>query len=74
MARIFTIVLLCFMSLYSKEIISEKMINVNGEVIDMLIKDQKIYATTDNGKVDIFDLKTKKLIKEIQFEKIKDFF
>ncbi len=74
MAKIFTIILLCFVSLYSKEILSKNMINVNGEVIDMLIKDQKIYATTDNGKVDIFDLKTKKLIKEIQFEKIKDFF
>jgi len=74
MVRLLTIALLFFMSLYAIDIMPQQTIDTNGEVIDLVVKNQKIYATTDSGKVDIFDLKTKKLIKEIKFKKIKDIF
>jgi len=46
---------------------------VNGAVMDSVYKNNKIYASTNNGVVDIIDLKTKEIIKEIELPKIKDF-
>ena len=63
-----------FITLYANDILPLQTIKTNGEVIDLLVKNGKIYATTDSGKADIFDLKSKKLLKEIKFEKIKDIF
>ena len=74
MVRSFTIVLLFFISLYAIDIIPQQTIDANGEIIDLMVKNKKIYATTDSGKVDIFDLQSKKLLKEIKFKKIKDIF
>jgi len=45
----------------------------SGSVVDMLYKNDKIYIATDAGVVDIFDYKTKKIIKKITVPKIKDF-
>lgn len=45
----------------------------SGAVIDLVYKDSKIYATTDAGTVDIFDYKSKKLIKKIKVDMIQDF-
>ncbi|MCK4974648.1 MAG: WD40 repeat domain-containing protein, partial [Sulfurimonas sp.] len=45
----------------------------SGGVIDLLYKNGKIYSATDASTVDIFDLKTKKIIKKIHVEKIEDF-
>ena len=74
MVRLFAVVLLFFITLYATDITPEQTIDTNGEVIDLLVKNKKIYATTDSGKVDIFDLQSKKLLKEIKFKKIKDIF
>ncbi len=60
--------------IFATDITPMKILTTNGEVIDLIIKNNNIYATTDNGKVDIYDLKTNKLTKEINFPKIKDFF
>ena len=45
----------------------------SGFVIDLLYKDSKVYSATDAGTVDIFDFKTKKIVKKIKVPKIKDF-
>lgn len=48
-------------------------LKASGGVIDLMYKDNIIYASTDAGSVDIFDYKNKKLIKQIKTDKIKDF-
>lgn len=45
----------------------------SGYVVDIVYKNNKIYSATDAGIIDIFDLKTKKIIKKIEVPKIKDF-
>lgn len=45
----------------------------SGLVIDLLYKNSKVYSATDAGCVDIFDFTSKKLIKKIKVQKIKDF-
>jgi len=61
-------------SLFSADLTTDKIITADGEIIDMIVKNGEIYATTDMGTVDIYDLKTLKLKKKIKFKKIKDFF
>ena len=48
-------------------------LEASGGVIDLLYKNGIVYSATDSGSVDIFDLKTKKLLKQIKLEKIEDF-
>lgn len=74
MGKIFTLLILSCIAIAAHDLLPYSSIDTNGEVIDMSVKNQKIYATTDSGKVDIFDLETKKMIKEIKFKKIKDLF
>jgi len=45
----------------------------NGAVIDLVYRGGKVYAATDAGSVDIFDFKSRQLIKKIKVQKIKDF-
>ncbi len=45
----------------------------SGYVVDLFYKNSKLYSATDAGTVDIFDFKTKKVIKTIKVDKIKDF-
>lgn len=48
-------------------------LQASGYVIDLVYKNFKIYAATSAGIVDIFDYKTKKLIKKISVPDVKDF-
>ncbi len=72
--KILFIIVFFAIQIFAVDILPKSSMTTNGEVIDMIVKNGKIYATTDNGKVDIFDIKSKKLVKEIKFKKIKDFF
>jgi len=45
----------------------------NGNVTDMIVRNGLLYASTDASCVDIFSLKTKKIIKKITIPKIEDF-
>ncbi|QOY54140.1 WD40 repeat domain-containing protein [Candidatus Sulfurimonas marisnigri] len=45
----------------------------SGNVVDLVYKEGKVYSGTDAGTVDIFDFKSKKLLKQIKLEQIKDF-
>ena len=45
----------------------------SGAVVDIVYKDAKLYSATDASCVDIFDVKTKKIIQKIKVEQITDF-
>ena len=45
----------------------------NGSVMSSVYKNNKIYASTNNGVVDIVNMKNNKIIKEIKLPQIKDF-
>jgi len=59
--------------LQAKDLTSLYTLKANGDIIDMMISSGKIYVTTDSSSVDIFDIKTKKLVKNLKFKKLKDF-
>ncbi len=52
-------------SLYAKEISPTFRLHASGVVSDFVINDDTLYVATDRGIVDIFDLKTKKIINQI---------
>jgi len=45
----------------------------DGAVTDIIAKDTKLYASTSEGVVDIFNIKNQKVIKKIMIPKIQDF-
>jgi len=53
-------------SIYSK-------LRASGNVIDVAVIDNLLYAATDNGCVDVFDIITKKTIQKIKVPGLKDF-
>ena len=50
-----------------------KMYNSSGAVVDMVVADQKLYVATGASSVDVFDLKSAKIVKKITVGKITDF-
>ena len=67
------IVLLSVTALLAREIKPQKVYKVNGNINDAIYKNEKLYVGTANGKVDILDVKTGKVQKEISLTKITDF-
>ncbi|MBW6488120.1 WD40 repeat domain-containing protein [Sulfurimonas sp.] len=45
----------------------------SGSVIDILYQDGRLYSATDAGCVDIFDFKSRAILKKIEVPKIEDF-
>ena len=45
----------------------------SGSVTDIILKDEKLYASTTASSLDIFDINTKEKIDSIKTSKIKDF-
>jgi WD40 repeat protein len=45
----------------------------SGAVVDMVVADQKLYSATDASCVDVFDLKSAKIVEKITVSKITDF-
>ncbi len=48
-------------------------IDVEGNVVDMIVKGDILYAATDAGKLEVYDWKKRTLLWEIAFETIHDF-
>ena len=68
------LILLIASSLFSATIQKpNKQYKADGAVIDLLTDNGKLYASTKVSIVDIFDIKTKKIIKKIKVPNIKDF-
>ena len=51
----------------------EYSIDVTGNVTEIVLKGDTLYAATDAGKLEIYDWKKKKLLNEIEFQPIHDF-
>ena len=45
----------------------------DGNVTNLFYENNKLFASTDNASICIFDIKTQKIIKKIKFPNIKDF-
>ncbi len=50
-----------------------KQYKADAQVLDVVVKDGRIYCATAGGCVDVFDLKHHKLVERITVKKIKDF-
>ncbi len=59
--------------LNAKELMPLHTFNASGGVTQLLINNNRLYASTSYSAIDVFDLKSKELIKSIKFEKITDF-
>ncbi|PID47910.1 MAG: hypothetical protein CR967_02595 [Proteobacteria bacterium] len=69
--RVFVLVVLFFGFLFAKP--PHASIKSSGNVMDLVFKKGLLYAATDNGFIDIYELNSTKLKQKIVFEKIKDF-
>jgi WD40 repeat protein len=74
MLKILLLIFIFIVNSFAIEILTPtKIYNVNGAVMDAVYKNNNIYASTNSGIVDIVDLKTNTITKEINIPKIKDF-
>ncbi len=72
--RLLTLVLFVTLSLFAaKPVMPVSHYDASGAVVDMIVHDGKIYCSTDSSSVDIIDLNSKKRLKQIKVDKIKDF-
>jgi len=72
--RVLVLVFLMMLSLFAaKPTMPSSHYTVSGAVVDMMVRDGKIYCSTDASSVDVIDLKSKKRVKQIKVDKIKDF-
>lgn len=62
-----------FTSLFSSNIMPTAKYKSSGAVVEIIINNEKLYSATAAGVIDIFDIKSKKIIKQIHVPKIKDF-
>ncbi|VAY86234.1 Periplasmic nitrate reductase component NapL [hydrothermal vent metagenome] len=73
MHKLLLIFLLTFINLTAKDLAPTYVYQASGAVTNIVSQNNKIYVATNASVVEIFDLKTKKLIKKINVPKIKDF-
>lgn len=59
--------------IYASTIKPSYSITVSGGVTDLVLKNKLLYIGTKEGAVDIYNIKTKKIINKIELPKIKDF-
>lgn len=72
--RIVFLLMLVFLSLWASELtLPVAHYEASGSVVDMVVKEGKLYCATDASSVDIIDLKSKKSLQGIKVAKIKDF-
>ena len=71
----FSLILILFFSsfLYGKDLKPTYIYQANGGVTDIIFNQNKLFVATDASGIDIFDFKTKKLIKTIKVPQITDF-
>ncbi len=67
--------LLMIVNIYAKGLIQPEYVYKvsSGLVTDVLYNKQQLYCATDDGKIEIFDTKSKQIIQNIKLDKIKDF-
>jgi len=70
---IFISLILYVSSINAKDLKPNIIYEASGSVTDIAYSNAKIYVSTDASCIDIFDIKTKKIINQIKVPKIKDF-
>ncbi len=73
MHKVILSLLVFISSLYSIDLKPAYIYEASGSVTDIVKMSDKLYVSTDASGIDIFDLKTKKLIQKIKVPQIKDF-
>lgn len=74
MKKIVFLVFLIFNTIYAMQDLTPiKSFVANGNVSDIVVDGNKIYASTNAGSVDIFDKESTKLLNSIKVPKVKDF-
>ncbi len=73
MNKILFIFLFILLNINAKDLNPSFTYKASGGITNIVLNDNKIYVATFNSSVDIFDLKTKKLINQIKVPQIKDF-
>ncbi len=72
--RFFLVFILLAAALFAAEIQQPiAQFRSSGGVTDIVVDNDRLYSATDASCVDVFDMKTKKIIKKITVEKITDF-
>jgi len=70
----FVLLMLFFISIvFSREITPQKEIKMQGNVMDIAIVDDLLYASTDGGTLEVYDIKNDKFVNTIKLKKIHDF-
>ena len=69
------VIIIIFITLsgYALAISPDYSIKASGGVYDFILEDNLLYAATDAGLVEVFDINTKKKIYQIKLPEIKDF-
>ncbi len=73
MKKIIFLILSLFYVTFANSLYPSFTIKVDGGIEDMVLSDNKLAISTDNGKALLYDLESKKIIKKIQLPNIKDF-
>ena len=71
-----TLLALCFtavMALAATVVKPAATIDVEGNVVEIVLSGGLLYAATDAGKLEIYDWKKRKMVREYEFETIHDF-
>ncbi len=73
MIKIFFLSFLLILSLNASDLKPVKEIQMSGPVMDIRIIDDFLYVGTNNGFLEVYDLKNEKIVGKIELEKIPDF-
>ena len=73
MLKILFVFLFVLLNLNALDLKPTYIYEASGSVTDMVSSKDKLYVGTDASSVDVFDLKTKKLVSQIKVPQIKDF-
>jgi WD40 repeat protein len=73
MKKVLLICILLITSIYATDIKPEKEIEMSGNVMDIKIVNNLLYAGTDNGTMEVYDIENDKIIDKITIKKIHDF-
>ncbi len=73
MMKLFLFSILFINILMASSVTPQKEIEMGGSVMDMKIVDDMLYVGTDEGTLEVYDLKAEKIVETVQLKKIHDF-
>jgi len=73
MKVVWVVMMMVSMLMADRLILPIKQFKADAQVIDVVVSDKQLYCATAGSCVNVFDLKSQKLLKRITVDKIKDF-